>query len=129
MTTHQEPAKVFTMASSTNRTIIRVAARNKEHPYVMIVRKTLQDGGRERLSLAGLGLLAYLLSKPDDWEVRVDDIMAQWDIGRDQAIRLIKELKRCGYVIQDRTRNVQGRWEPGQFYVYETPQEPHTENQ
>lgn len=129
MSAEREPAKIFHIASSANRTIIRVAARNKEHPYVMIVRKTLQDGGRDRLSLAGLGLLTYLLSKPDDWEVQIGDIMAQWDIGRDQAIRLIKELKRCGYVVQDRTRNVQGRWEAGQLVVFETPNHPHTENQ
>ena len=128
MTMQQEPTKVFHMTSSANKTIIRVAARNKEHPYVMIVRKTLQDGGKGRLSLASLGLLTYLLSKPDDWEVQIGDIMAQWNIGRDQALRLIKELKVAGYVVQDRSRNTHGRWEPGQFYVYETPQ-PSTEIQ
>ena len=125
MTMHQEPVKVFRMAGETGQTIIRVAARDKEHPYVMIARATLQDS---RLSFQARGMLTYLLSKPDDWSVRIKDLMEEGSIGRNQADNLMKELKSAGYVIQDRKRNVHGRWEPGLFIVYETPQSPSTEN-
>src|SRR5258707_13097107 len=41
-----------------------IRASRKNQPYVMISRTTAQDS---TLSWAARGVLAYLLSKPDDW--------------------------------------------------------------
>ena len=45
--------------------------KNKENPYVMLHKHFLTD---KNLSWRDKGILAYLLSKPDDWIVRVEDI-------------------------------------------------------
>ena len=121
MMTQQQPTKVFRMTTETGQTIIRVSERGKENPYVMITRATLQDS---RMSFQARGMLAYLLSKPDNWSVRVGDLMEEGGIGRNQTDNLIKELQRNGYVQRERKRNVHGRWENAEFVVFETPQEP-----
>lgn len=102
--------------------IIRVAKRAS---YTMIARAALQD---ERLSFAARGLLAYLLSKPDDWEVQVADIARQGNgakgrpMGRDKAYSLLNELKEAGYVARHKHRNEAGQWEWTPYYVFEAPQ-------
>jgi hypothetical protein len=54
-------------------TIIR-APRDGENPYCMIRRGTLQDS---LLSFETRGMLGYLLSKPRDWRVVVNDLMIE----------------------------------------------------
>jgi len=96
-----------------------VAERNKEHPYVMIVRATLQDS---TLSWEARGMLAYLLSKPDNWDTRFSDLMEEGGSGRERTQKIIKELKDHGYIRRLQTRNAQGVYLPGQLLVFETPE-------
>jgi hypothetical protein len=71
--------------------IIR-ASRN-EYTYVIISRATAQD---RSLSWAARGVLAYLLSKPDDWQVDAGDL--QQGCGRDKVYSLLAELIAAGYL-------------------------------
>lgn len=50
-------------------TIIRV--KHRHGPYVVIDRRVLED---KRLTWAARGILGYLLAKPNDWELRVEDL-------------------------------------------------------
>ena len=69
--------------------IIR-AVHNKENPYCMVKRSTAQDS---RLPARALGLLIYLMSKPDDWEPTIPDICRRFpDIGKNQCYRIINEI-------------------------------------
>lgn len=62
-------------------------------------RSTAQDGKRDGgLSFEARGVLAYLLSKPDDWKVQISDIMADGGIGRDKAKKILSELRKRGYL-------------------------------
>lgn len=112
-----------------DNTIIRIARREG---YTTIARAALQDN---RLSFAARGLLAYLLSKPDDWDVRLTDIQRAGHIGRDKAYRLIDELQQAGYISErQRTRMPGGQWSYTPYYVYEMPispcpEKPYTVNQ
>lgn len=64
-----------------------------------------------RLSWAARGVLAYLLSKPDNWECRNQDLMAQGDLGRDGIRTVLKQLKECGYMVRERVNDpVTGRF-------------------
>jgi hypothetical protein len=63
-------------------------------PFARVPRVTLND---PRLTWKAKGILAYLLSKPDDWIVRRRDILAHGK-GGDEAIREgFKELEAAGY--------------------------------
>jgi len=115
-----------------DQTIIRVS-KNKDNPYVMIDRRTLED---VRLSLKAKGLLAYLLSRPDDWTVNMSHIIKQSNDGRDAHYNTMNELIDLGYVqrirhIDPKTKQVKGF----EYRVYEYPLpenpdtgKPYTEN-
>lgn len=96
--------------------IIRVQ-KNKDNPYVMINKEFLSN---EQLSWKSKGILAYLLSKPDNWQVIVGDLIKQSTDG-ERAVRSgLKELKENSYlqkypVYQDKKII---RWDS---IVYETP--------
>ena len=45
--------------------------KDTDNPYVMIRKEMLLD---KALSLKAKGLLAFLLSKPDDWQIYLDKL-------------------------------------------------------
>lgn len=98
-------------------TIIR-AKHDKQNKYFMMRRETAQDDG---LSWAARGVLCYLLSKPDNWEIKVEDL--QQNCGESKIYRILKELKKAGY-LQDRSKkqDEKGRWSWTPYVLYETPQ-------
>jgi hypothetical protein len=71
------------------------AKHGTDNPYCPIARATLQD---KKLSWAARGVLGYLLSKPDDWEVAVPDLLKNGDLGRDGIRAVLKELSAAGYL-------------------------------
>lgn len=77
-----------------------------------------------RLSISARWLLIYLLSRPNDWEVRINDIQKQADIGRDKAYGMIKELIAIGWVRKDEFRQKEGRWGGVEYVVMDQPGEP-----
>ena len=104
-------------------TIIR-APRGKEHPYFMHRRATAQD---RALSFEARGVVAYLLSKPDDWTIALTDLMAEGGIGRDKARRILNELAEAGYLKQQQQHGDGGKFEAVVYVLHEEPQ-PVTEN-
>jgi len=83
----------------------RVAHRER---YTQILDETLGD---ERLSFRARGLLAFLLSKPDDWSVNSTSLARMTKEGRDAIRSALKELRRFGYVVQRQERDPDsGRW-------------------
>lgn len=74
------------------------AIHDKEHPFVEVSRLTAQDTS---ISYEALGLLTYLLSQPDNWDVVISNLARQ-HCGRDKAYRLLNELKDAGYIRHER---------------------------
>lgn len=95
---------------------IRRAARR--HRFVIVDQAAVED---RRLSWAARGLLAYLLSRPDDWRVLVNDLKKRGDLGRDGIYTLLRELRDAGYVHFERHRDSQGRMRGGTYIVSEMP--------
>lgn len=100
---------------------IRRSLPEKE-PYLAVSRAMLQDGKRNLggLSFEARGLLGYLLSKPGDWVVTVQDIMAEGGIGRDKAKAILAELRSAGYVVTEMVKSGAGRFAGKIDYVYGT---------
>jgi hypothetical protein len=64
----------------------------------------------KRLSWAARGLLVYLLSKPDDWNVSVAQLINETKesdnpLGRDGVYKILKQLIDAGYVKKIETKN------------------------
>ena len=100
-------------------TIIRAPRRKR---FLIIDQRIIED---TRLSWASRGLLAYLLSRPDNWKVLIKDLQNRGDLGRDGIYSLLKELRRFGYVHYRPTRDDQGRLRGGVYTVWEIPVSPH----
>ena len=75
-----------------------------QHRYFVCLRAPAQDKG---LSYEARGLLWYLLSKPDHWEIKIKDLIIKGIAGRDKVYRMLKELKEAGY-LHGRERNKRG---------------------
>lgn len=103
------------MQEKTN-TIIRTSKR--ENPYVMIDKYGLND---ERLSWKAKGLLAYLLSKPDDWQVYESDLIKRAADGRDAVRTGLRELEKYGYLSRRQVRGESGSFGHMEYTVYERP--------
>lgn len=76
----------------TDRTIIR-AEHGRKNPYFLMRRGVAQDS---LLSFGARGVLAYLLSKSENWKVRLGDLRREGGIGRDAVRSLLRELEQGG---------------------------------
>ncbi len=99
-----------------DRTIIR-SQRDRDNPYFLMRRDAAQD---DRLSWEGRGLLAYVLSKADNWKIRLGDLRKQGGVGRDLTRRILRELETNGYLTRERVRLAHGRFD-WICTVYEKP--------
>lgn len=97
-------------------TIIRTNKR--ENPYVMIDKFGLND---DRLSWKAKGLLAYLLSKPDDWQIYERELVKRSTDGRDAVRTGLRELEKYGYMSRRQLRNEDGSFSGMEYIVYERP--------
>jgi len=85
--------------------IIRV--QHRKHGYAIMQTSCLEDS---RLSWRARGMLAYLLSRPDQWEVRLADLVHRSHNEKIGAIRnALKELTACGYARMETLRGEHGR--------------------
>lgn len=109
--------------------VIRVHKRNR---YVIVDKTGLEDS---RLSFKAKGLLAYLLSKPDNWEAQIEHLKTVSKDGRDSVRTGLKELEDYGYLYRAPVKGEDGKIKYWERNVYETPElnpyhegEPQTDN-
>lgn len=96
--------------------------RSSNTKFKAISRQLLQDNS---LSFDVRGMLAYLLSKPDDWECRPAELARAGGIGRDKCRGMIIAAEKAGYITFG-----QGRGEHGHFTAaYTVHEEPVPEDQ
>ncbi|MCP3940161.1 MAG: hypothetical protein GY710_01595 [Desulfobacteraceae bacterium] len=72
----------------------------------------------DRLSWKAKGLLIYLLSKPDDWQVYIKNLVKQSKDGMDSTYAGIKELIKAGYIIKTDIKDEKGIFRGGRVYCY-----------
>ncbi len=101
-----------------SNTIIRAPRRDR---FVVMDQRAVED---DRLSWAARGLLCYLLSRPDDWKVLVNDLRKRGNLGRDGIYRLLRELRTVGYARFQRLRDRNGRIRGGIYIIREIADSP-----
>ena len=93
---------------------------NRTNPYVRLNKKFLESN---QLSAKAKGILAYLLSRPDDWKICLNQLMKVFADGEVSIRSGLKELKDAGYLVKAAIRDRQGRITGWRTDVYETPQQ------
>lgn len=89
---------------------------SKDRPYFSMARSTAQDIS---LSYEALGLLTYLLSKPDSWEINIKDVAKRST--KYKAYKVLRELRKAGYVRLEKEQGA-GRFSQWVYQVFETSQ-------
>lgn len=102
-----------------NQTMIRVI-KDKNNPYVMLNKIFLND---EKLSWKSKGILAYLLSLPDDWQIYSTEVVKHSKDGISSFTSGLKELMDNGYVSREQKRNERGHFIGYEYCVYEVSTE------
>lgn len=100
----------------TEEATIRRGARNAR--YTTVPNHVFED---VRLSMEARWLLGYLLSKPDNWTVRMGDIRKKGGCGRDKARAMVTELVDAGYMEREDARKA-GKFNGLQLVIYDEPQ-------
>jgi len=89
----------------------------RDCPFAQIDRKTLED---PRVSWKAKGLLVYLISRPDDWTVKVEDVARRSTDKHTAIYSALKELEDCKYARFEEIRE-KGRFISRKWHIYETP--------
>ena len=97
--------------------IIRIAPR--ERNYTTISNYPLRDPS---LSFKATGVLATLLSYPDNWNVNVKHLAGLKSDGETSVKSALKELREAGYIKKIPVKDDKGRISHWESFIYETPQ-------
>ncbi|MEQ6353543.1 DnaD domain protein [Lysinibacillus sp. M3] len=97
--------------------------RKKEN-FVVLDKGFLND---IRLSWKAKGLLAYMLSLPDDWSFSTSNLATKSKCSRESTANTIKELTKAGYIHKTQVRTNHGKFGKLELFVFETPRtEPYS---
>jgi hypothetical protein len=103
---------------SRRQTIFRTI-KNQDHPFVMIDRTPIEN---PNLSWKAKGVLAYLISRPDNWIVQIGDLVKRSTDGVHAIRGAIKELEAAGHVHRKAVRDpVTKQFLRYELEVYELP--------
>ena len=86
--------------------------------FVTIHKGFIQDSN---LSWKAKGLLLYLLSRPDDWQIYETELIKHTSDGLSSLKSGIKELEKTGYIERKRKRDDKGRLKEYEYEVFEQP--------
>ncbi|MBG9452609.1 hypothetical protein ABE61_00535 [Lysinibacillus sphaericus] len=96
----------------------------KKENFVVLDKGFLND---TRLSWKAKGLLAYMLSLPDDWSFSISNLASHSKCSRESTANTIKELAQAGYIHKTQIRTNHGKFGKLELFVFETPRaEPYS---
>ena len=100
------------------KNIIR-KAKNSSNPYAQILRTALQD---KDLTWKERGMLAYLLSLPDNWRLYLSELSTRSEgDGIDSTRSTLNGLIYKGYVHRRKLRNQFGQFGGYEYLIFEEP--------
>lgn len=92
--------------------------KKRASEFVTLDKTAIYDS---ELSFKAKGILLYLLSRPDDWQIYESEIVKHCSDGRDSVRTGLKELEEKHYIIRTRKRDEKGRLKEYEYIVYERP--------
>lgn len=88
--------------------------------YTIISNGVLRNS---ELSFRARGILASILSRPDNWRTTADSLARESKEGRTAILTSLKELENAGYLVRRKWQNDLGHW-MWESIVYDTVQNP-----
>jgi hypothetical protein len=98
--------------------VVTIRRRKHNANFTIVPNAIVED---MRLSVEAKGTLAYLLSRPADWTVRLRQVGKTLRMGRDKTQRVFGELKGAGYVVRRSQQRAGGRWGAREYLVLDDP--------
>lgn len=98
---------------------IKRAPRPQSH-YTIIANDILRD---RSLSFRARGILACILSRPDNWRTDAESLSRESKEGRTAILTALKELEVAGYLQRKKYQNEKGHW-VSESLVFDKPQDP-----
>ena len=98
------------------KSVIRVV-HNRENPFVQLNKQALWD---QNLSLKAVGLWARCMSRPDNWEFNMTELIDKCKEGKDAIFKAMKEIIDAGYGMRIQYRLLENRkfLDGGIHYVF-----------
>jgi hypothetical protein len=108
----------------------------RSNNYTVLSNKVFESN----LSWRAIGVLGYLLSKPDDWQVSIANLVnhtksSKSPLGRDGVYAVISELVDAGFIKREQKNESGGKFGSIEYTVYDEPlpaqpyaAEPYTAN-
>jgi hypothetical protein len=85
-----------------------VRAERPKANFTILQNSVIRD---ERLSFRARGILAFILSMPDNWSTSSDHLSRVSMEGRDAIRAAMKELQHAGYIQRIRQQSTRGHWQ------------------
>jgi len=86
--------------------------------FTIICNTVLRDNN---LSFRARGILANILSRPDNWRTDADTLARESKDGRTAILTALKELELAGYLVRRKYQNEKGHWQT-ESTIYDKPQ-------
>ena len=96
--------------------ILKIKQHSKS--FVIIDKRPLHNPA---MSLKAKGLLAYLLTLPDNWVVVVNELGNRFPDGRYAIAAALKELRAHGHATLEVVRDDRGRIIGKEYHIHERP--------
>lgn len=94
--------------------------------FVLVHKGFIYD---DKLSARAKGVLLYLLSRPNDWQIYTSEVQKHMKDGVKSVNSAVNELINVGYIKRTLKRSDKGTFKGYEYLVYETPTEmPFAEN-
>lgn len=91
----------------------------REHPFAQIDKYLINDA---TIDFKAKGILTYILSKPDGWKVRMNDLVNHTKEGERSVRNGMKSLEDVGYIRKYPIKGEQGKIQEWVYEVYERPE-------
>ncbi|MCD0167161.1 hypothetical protein IHN58_16045, partial [Deinococcus sp. 12RED42] len=95
-----------------------IRRRKKTRAFTQIDNAALRNPA---LSLKAKGLLAVMMSCPEDWQFYMDWLQQQSSDGRESHQTAMKELERRGYVVREKVQGKGGKFSGWEYLVDDEP--------
>lgn len=96
-----------------------IRTKKQDNPFVQLDKHFIEDNS---LTFKAKGILSYILSKPDGWQVRIKDLVNHTADGKGAVSSGLEELMLKGYVFKFQERGEGGQFGDWVYEVYERPE-------